>query len=268
MSHNLEPIHFSDSIQPHGILLVLSDPELTLLFMSANIQDYLGIAPHSLLGQSLNTLLDDQLVEAIRQSLGEIDSVTPIKLQECISVGEHSFDSLVHRTEGAIILELEPTSPQTELGFFSVRASVKRAMTKLRHVSRGSEFLQLVTQEVRKITGFDRVMVYQFDQHGAGTVMAEAKQDDLPTYLRLHYPATDIPEQVRALYARGLLRFIPDLTAQSIELVPASFGVKQPLDLSFAVLRGVDPCCVEYHQNMGVAAILVIALINNQNFGD
>ncbi|MBW4636083.1 MAG: GAF domain-containing protein [Iphinoe sp. HA4291-MV1] len=265
ISRNLETIYFSGSIQPHGILLALSDPELRFLFVSANIQEHLGKAPHNLLGQSLNTLLDVQFVDAIKQSLEEIDSVSPIKLQECISVGERSFNGMVHRTENAIILELEPILPQTELGFFSIPTLVKRAIAKLRQVSSRSEFLQLVTQEVRQITGFDRIMVYHFDQQGAGTVMAQAKRDDLPSYLGLHYPATDIPEQVRALYARGVLRFIPDLTAQSIELVPASHPVmQQPLDLSLAVLRGVDPCCVEYHQNMGIAAILVIALINDQ----
>ncbi|NMG11439.1 ATP-binding protein [Brasilonema sp. UFV-L1] len=265
MSHNLESICFSGLIQPHGILLVLSHPELTLLFVSANIKDYLGITPDSLLSQPLNRLLDDQFVEAIRQSLVEIDGVSPIKLQERISVNECSFDSLLHRTEGVIILELEPTSSETKLGSFSISAVLKRALAKLRQVSNSGEFLQLVTQEVRKITEFDRVMVYQFNQHGAGTVMAEAKQDDLPPYLGLRYPTTDIPEQVRGLYARGLLRYIPNFKAQSVELVPAShLLMQQPVDLSFAVLRSVDACCVEYHQNMGAAAILVIALMNEQ----
>lgn len=271
MNHYLEPIHFSGSIQPHGILLVLSEPELTVVGVSANIQEQFGIS-EDLLNQSLSTLLDVQVVDAIRHSLHLIDSGSLIKLQESILVGERSFNALVHRTENFIILELEPTLP---LGLFSVPAFVRRAFTpvgcvrrtiaKLRQVSNSHEFLHLLTHEVRRITEFDRVMVYQFDQHEAGTVMAEAKRDDLPSYLGLHYPATDIPEQVRALYARGLLRFIPDLTAQSISLVAASHPLmQQPVDLSFAVLRGVDSCCVEYHQNMGVAAILVIALIHNQ----
>ncbi|MBW4593433.1 MAG: GAF domain-containing protein [Brasilonema angustatum HA4187-MV1] len=261
MNHYFEPIHFSGSIQPHGILLVLSDPELTLVCVSANIQEQFGIS-EDLLNQSLSTLLDVQVVDAIRQSLHLIDSASPIKLQESILVSERSFNGLVHRTENFIILELEPTLP---LGLFSVPAFVRRAIAKLRQVSSSHEFLHLLTQELRRITEFDRVMVYQFDQYEAGTVMAEAKRDDLPSYLGLHYPATDIPEQVRALYARGLLRFIPDLTAQSISLVAACDPLmQQRLDLSLAVLRGVDPCCVEYHQNMGVAAIMVIALIHNQ----
>jgi light-regulated signal transduction histidine kinase (bacteriophytochrome) len=151
------------------------------------------------------------------------------------------------------------------VNFFSVPALIKRAIAKLQQVSSSNDFFDLVTQEVRQLTGFDRVMVYQFDPQGAGEVIAEAKNDDLPPYLRLHYPATDIPQPVRELYTQGLLRFIPDLSVPGVDLLPAENPVtQQPLDLGMAVLRGVDPCCVEYHQNIGVAAILVIALIRDR----
>jgi two-component system, chemotaxis family, sensor kinase Cph1 len=127
MNHYLEPIHFSGSIQPHGILLVLSEPELTVVCVSANIQEQFGIS-EDLLNQSLSTLLDVQVVDAIRQSLHLIDSGSLIKLQESILVSERSFNALVHRTENFIILELEPTLP---LGLFSVPAFVRRAIAKL-----------------------------------------------------------------------------------------------------------------------------------------
>ncbi|MCX7593915.1 MAG: GAF domain-containing protein [Fischerella sp.] len=259
-----EVFHFSASIQPYGILLALSYPELTILQVSANTQDYFGIEPQNLLGQSLDTLLDAQFVAGFRQNLENIDSVTPLKLSICTSVGERCFNSMVHRTSNIIILELEP-SQQTDVSLFSVPALVKRAIAQLQQVSNQHEFLQLATQAVRQLTGFDRVMVYQFDSQGAGEVIAESKREDLPSYLGLHYPATDIPQPVRELYARGLLRFIPDLTTPPIELIPAENPVtQQPLNLSLTGIRGVDPCCVEYHQNMGVAAILVIALIRDR----
>jgi light-regulated signal transduction histidine kinase (bacteriophytochrome) len=264
VNDNCEPVHFSGSIQPHGILLALSYPELTILQVSANTQDYFSIQPQNLLGQSLDTLLDAQFVAAFRQNLEDVDNVIPLKLSICTSVGERCFNGIVHRTGNTIILELEQ-SQQTDVSFFSVPALVKRAIAQLQQVSNQREFFQLATQAVRKLTGFDRVMVYQFDSQGAGEVIAEAKRDDLQTYLGLHYPATDIPQPVRELYARGLLRFIPDLTTPAIGLVPAENPVtQQPLDLSLTAIRGVDPCCVEYHQNMGVAAILVIALIRDR----
>jgi two-component system, chemotaxis family, sensor kinase Cph1 len=118
---------------------------------------------------------------------------------------------------------------------------------------------------MRSLAGFDRVMIYQFNAEAAGEVIAEAKREDLLPYLGLHYPATDIPDQPRQLYRQGLLRYIPDLNAPVVEMVPAVHPVTQhPLDLSFVTLRGTDPCCVAYHQNMGVAALMVMALIKDQ----
>ena len=62
---------------------------------------------------------------------------------------------------------------------------------------------------VRELTGFDRVMVYRFDDDWNGEVIAEAKLDSLNTFLGLHYPATDIPAQARELYRRNWLRMHP-----------------------------------------------------------
>ncbi|MCC5635552.1 GAF domain-containing protein [Nostoc sp. CHAB 5844] len=262
MSYTLEPVHFSGCIQPHGILLVLSYPELTILQVSANVWAYLGKESQMLLGQSLHTLLDIQSVASIQQNLEEGDSLSSLKLRTLS--GDRTFDGTVHRIKQGMILELEPAA-QTEESFFLVHAWVKGAIAKLRKVSSLREFLQLAAQDIRKLTDFDRVMVYQFDPQGAGAVIAEAKRDDLSPYLGLHYPATDIPQPVRELYKRGLLRFIPNLTAPAVELLPSVNPItQQPLDLSPVTLRGVDPCCVTYHQNMGVASILVISLVHNQ----
>ena len=43
-------------------------------------------------------------------------------------------------------------------------------------------------QEIRKMTGFDRVMLYKFSDDGHGSVIAEEKTDALESYLGLHYP--------------------------------------------------------------------------------
>ena len=43
-------------------------------------------------------------------------------------------------------------------------------------------------------------MVYRFDRDWNGEVIAEQRRGDLNPFLGLHYPATDIPAQARALY--------------------------------------------------------------------
>jgi light-regulated signal transduction histidine kinase (bacteriophytochrome) len=259
----LEPVDFSGSIQSYGILLALSEPELIMQQVSANVQDYLGISSQSLLGQPLERLLDAASIAVIRQELKHCGSSSRSSLQ--IWKDERCFNGTVYRTVATIVLELEPTCAQLGVHPLQMHSRVKQTITQLRQVSDWTDFLQFAVAEIRHITGFDRVMVYQFDAQGAGAVVAEAKRDDLPPYVGLHYPATDIPEPVRLLYQRGLVRYIPDLSADSVALVPTENPMtQQPLDLSLSGLRSVDPCCVEYHHNMGVAAILVISLIQGE----
>lgn len=257
----LEPVNFTGLIQPYGVLIALSNPELTLLQVSANVQDYLGVSPESLLHQPLATWLDAATIAKIEQALSHGHSKTSLRICQ----GEQDFNATLYQTAAAIILELELTHAQLDDWYVQAHSHLKQAITQLRQVTDLVDFLQLAAAEIRQITGFDRVLIYRFDAQKAGAVVAEATRDACPLYLGLHYPATDIPEIIRALYQQGFVRYIPDITAPSVELLPAHNPItQQPLDLSMSGMRSVDPCCVDYHRNMGVAAMLVIPLIQGE----
>jgi two-component system, chemotaxis family, sensor kinase Cph1 len=264
-NHDRQPIHILGSIQPHGVLIALST-QLEILQVSNNTQTYLGKEPKDLLGKPLSYLLEAQQVEVVKQCLvKKIGSPNAFKVLINTLDGERHFDAIAHRTEEAVILELEPTDSKSEVSFLGFHALAGVAIAKMQSTSNLIEFLHLVAEEVQKIIGFDRVMVYQFDESGAGSVVAEVKREDLSPYLGLHYPATDIPAQARELYTRCFLRFLPDLTAEPVQLISTQNPTThQPLDLSYSVLRSFDWCCAEYHQNMGVKALLVISLIQEQ----
>ncbi|MEH2214314.1 ATP-binding protein [Nostoc sp.] len=264
-NHDRKPIHIPGSIQPHGILIALST-QLEILQVSNNTQVYLCKTPEDLLGQPLSYLLEPQPVEIVKQCLvKKVGSANAFKVLINTLYGEIYFDAIAHRTEEAVILELEPTDSEFEVSFLNFHSFATEAIAKMQRTSNLGEFLHLVAEEVQKIIGFDRVMVYQFDESQAGSVVAEVKREDLSPYLGLHYPATDIPAQARELYTRCFLRFLPDLTAEPVKLVPTENPTThQDLDLSYCLLRSFDWCCTEYHQNMGVKALLVISIIQEQ----
>ena len=54
------PIHTPGAIQPHGVQLSLSESDLTILQVSNNTQEHLGIRPQDLLNQPLHTLISPQ----------------------------------------------------------------------------------------------------------------------------------------------------------------------------------------------------------------
>jgi light-regulated signal transduction histidine kinase (bacteriophytochrome) len=93
-------------------------------------------------------------------------------------------------------------------------------------------------------------------------VIAEDRNDVLPSYLDLRFPAGDIPAQARALYRDSRVRLIADAGYTPVPILPTMDPrTGRPLDLSFAILRSVSPIHVEYMANMGTAASMSISIL-------
>ena len=99
--------------------------------------------------------------------------------------------------------------------------AVRSAVEELNRAATLDELYDTTARAVRELTGFDRVMVYRYDHDYNGEVVAEAKRDDLNSFLGLHYPASDIPAQARALYEKNWLRLISDVDYTPAPLVPS-----------------------------------------------
>jgi two-component system, chemotaxis family, sensor kinase Cph1 len=217
-----EPIHVPNAIQSHGVLLTFSEADLIILQISQNTQVLLGRQPEALLGQSLETLISHDKIEAIQSCLkAEFDTVNPVRLM--LSVDGHMlpFEGIVHRSDRVIVLELEPVVDAQAVNFFDFYKSVKLPIDCLQGTNNLTELALKAVTVIRKITGFDRVVLYRFDPDGSGHVIAEDKQEALESFLGLHYPASDIPKQAKELYKLNLLRIIPDTLCARVALQPA-----------------------------------------------
>ena len=257
-----EPIHIPGSIQPHGVLLALQEPDFIIVQMSENTQDILGIAPEVLLQHSLSTLIEASQLASLTQQLAipDVRFVNPLKIE----VGERVFDGIVHRVDGVLVLELEPAHERLSLPFPSFYHAVRASATRLQEAQSLQQLTQVAASEVRALTGFDRVMVYRFHEDWHGEVIAEAKRDDKKPYLGLHYPASDIPVQARELYRRNWLRLIADVSYRPVPIIPTDNPrTGEPLDLSASVLRSVSPMHIEYLKNMGVGASMSVSIIKD-----
>ncbi len=266
-----EPIHIPGSIQPHGLLFVLQVPDLTIVQVSNNTEQWLGIAPADLLDRPVSRLLGETHIRNIEQCLaGDFDYVNPLRLELQTASGTLCVDSIIHRTGDRIALEIElgHEKPATtaDITYFDFYRQVKTPIAKLQASRSFEELCTGLVESVRQITGFDRVMIYHFDAAGAGDVIAEARHPDITeSYLGLRYPATDIPQPARHLYALNRLRLIPDATYEPIPLIPPLDPITQaPFDMSHSVLRSISPLHTEYLQNMGVRASMSISLVRDR----
>jgi len=268
-----EPIHVPGSIQPHGALIVLQEPEMKILQVSANTGALLGIAPDELLNQSWELLLAPSDISFInKQILTKHLEATPYYLP-LLGAGKSGkqFEAIIHRFQELLSLELEekPASSDRDEGHIEIYASLKPILADLQTTSSLSEFFRMAAAQVRQFTGFDRVMIYKFLEDGSGKVVAEDKRANLESFLGLHYPASDIPKQARALYVKSWLRMINDNDAAPVPIVPSINPLTNaPLDMSYAVLRSMSPIHTEYLRNMGVRATMSISIIqDNQLWG-
>jgi light-regulated signal transduction histidine kinase (bacteriophytochrome)/CheY-like chemotaxis protein len=249
-----EPITIPGSIQPHGLLLVLRGSGLTVVQASTNLPLFLGVAPREMLGQPVGQWFD----EASAQALGEASQwddpggANPLLLSGR-GTSDERFDGILHRCGADFILELERVQPGV------VVPSVRGALPKLQNASTEAEVCWIAAKEARRLTGFDRVMVYRFAPDWSGEVVAEDREDGVDSYLGTHFPASDIPRQARELYTRKLLGLIPNVTYSPVALLALEEGPS--LDMTYSVLRSVSPVHLEYLRNMGVAATLTLSLV-------
>lgn len=263
-----EPIHIPGAVQPHGVLLALAEPSLTIVQASRSAGDLLGIDAEELLDADLDGVFGGPVAAAVRAGLSVSGEATEsLRLPIAVRGDTVLFDGVVHRTDGLAVLELENPRPEAEARLAEGVLDrhyrlVQETVSRIARHEAVEAIAAVVTDEVRRFTGFDRVMIYKFEEDGHGWVVAESKAADLEPFLGLHYPATDIPEQARRLYATNWLRLISDVGYVPSPIVPgANPATGRPLDLSKSVLRSVSPVHVQYLKNMSVGASMSISLM-------
>ncbi len=262
------PIHLWGHIQPHGVLFVLEEPNLKILQTSTNTLKFFGITPEAIIEQTLDDIFDSFQIEQVKAGLlrDNLDFINPTKLWARVNGDDYViFDAVFHRNSvGHLILELEPATSQENIPFLSFYHLAKASINELQSNANLREFCQIIVKEVRQMTGFDRVMLYKFDEQNHGDVIAEDKLDSLEPYLGLRFPASDIPLPARRLFCSNSIRLIPDATAKPAQLFPPNNPIDEnPLDLTLSILRSASGCHLEYLHNMAVGASLTISLIKD-----
>lgn len=265
-----EPIHIPGAIQGHGLFFGLREPELEIVMVSTNVPDFLDLAASACLGRPLSEILQTSSYRELQQALdtGQLEAANPLNIQLKSSQpkAQVAFDGIVHRSQGLLILELEPRLKFEGPSFFSFYHAVQQSMFRLEKAPTIESATQITAEEVARLTGFGRVMVYQFDEEWHGRVVAESLRPDLgmSSYLGLHFPQSDIPSQARRLYSLNSLRLIADVEYQPVPLLPALHPDSAvSLDLSHSTLRSVSPIHIEYLRNMKVSASMSISIMKD-----
>ena len=236
-----EPIRIPGSIQPHGVLLA-ADEEGRVYAASDNAGALFGPC----IGRTLADLFPGLVFDAAEATanakyVGVLDA----------------HDAFAHRSAQGIVVELERVTARRPSTVEALEQTVATSMALGSAINLGAA-TRIAADAVRAITGYDRVMVYRFLEDDTGQVIAEARAEEIAPLLNHRYPASDIPQQARALYLENPIRVIPDV---GYEPVPLSSSA-EPVDLSGALLRSVSPVHIQYLKNMEVGASASLSIIH------
>ncbi|KAG7547079.1 PAS domain [Arabidopsis suecica] len=266
-------------VQPFGCLIAVEEPSFRILGVSENSSEFLGLlslasTSHSgefdkvkgLIGIDARTLF----TPSSGASLAKAASFTEISLLNPVLVHSRTtqkpFYAILHRIDAGIVMDLEPAKSAdpalTLAGAVQSQKLAVRAISRLQSLPGGDigALCDTVVEDVQRLTGYDRVMVYQFHEDDHGEVVSEIRRSDLEPYLGLHYPATDIPQAARFLFKQNRVRIICDCNATPVKVVQSE-ELKRPLCLVNSTLRAPHGCHTQYMANMGSVASLALAIV-------
>ncbi len=212
-----EPIHIPGCIQPHGLLLVV-DPSSDQILQAAGITNSLIERDESAVGNTVQRVFGISLSDLIRRE----DAVLlrePIFLGTVGPFGGRELTLTAHLVQGAVVIEAEPATIPVSAA--KILATIRSITERIGEASSLIEACEIAAYEVKRITRYDRVMIYRLLPDGSGSVIAEVKDAQLASFLNHHFPASDIPKQALELYRRSAVRLIPDVGYTPSPLEPA-----------------------------------------------
>jgi two-component system, chemotaxis family, sensor kinase Cph1 len=255
------PLHNINLIQPYGYLIVV-DRSLSITQVSANADELFALPAQDLIQKNLSDFIEASEKERLMTRLSS-GVTNKVPLYITIRNNEGAVVpaiAIVHLKNDFFVLEIEKSSQQNT--FIDVYQEIRFSMAAIEQASSVKEVCEVAIRELRKLSGFNKVMMYRFDETWNGTVVAEASDHDLEPYLGLTFPASDIPKQARELYLKNSYRLIPTRDFNPVPLYP----VRNPnlnafLDLSDCNLRSVPTVHLEYLENMDVMASMSTRVI-------
>ena len=255
-----EPIHIPGAIQPFGVLFALegNSPHLDQLRIAAYSENAREIIPGvaDLLGETVGEMMQFDSVLIVES---DFEAGEPFRVATSVAENQVRWNGFVHRHQGRVIFELEGSNAQQSGLTPWIGSRMRSGLSTMGSSTNVEELCHQACVVIKELTELDGVMVYKFHEDEHGEVIAEVKDAGFPPYIGLHYPASDIPRQARALFLSNWLRMIPNRDYQPVSIV-ASPGVN-PLDLGRSLLRSVSPVHIDYLRNMGVCASLTLSLI-------
>jgi len=247
-----EEIHLCGKIQFFGFLCVFD--KIGCIAVSENLSHVLNIPLNEILGRSIKELLpffsaanEWNIEEIERQITEQVFS----RFVERIRMKDNDYYLSIYRYDEKTYVELEICNEN--------RLKAPRLFYYAKYLEeQNGNAWQSLTVLIRQIIGFDRVMVYRFEEDHSGQVIAESINKGMSSLMGYRYPEFDIPTQARALYTKFLARHVADIDAPVIPIHGLEAG---EIDLTHSSVRALSPVHLQYLRNSGARASASFSIV-------
>lgn len=255
----VEPIHFMGAIQPPYAIVAWRPEDGSIMMASENLVELVGWNQDDIAAAHIKDLFEAPFksVDRFFANQSETHPVSLINGREVLARGCTVGDWL------ALVLDPETTTLSSSFKFDAVLTFNKMIDEQLAKPKVDLETLTAgLAAAFRSISGYDRVMVYEFDADWNGTIIAECATETLDArFLGLTFPSSDIPRPARDLFLRNRVRPLIDSDAVDVPLMSLGDLAPDAIDIGDLPERAVSPIHLTYLRNMGVRATLTVALI-------
>lgn len=250
-----EPIHIPGYIQSFGYLIGIDAASQTITFFSENITDVFRVEnSEELFGKKLSQFPDifkTVINSEIFKDTGFLSRRENETYFDKIFVDGRQYHFSVFRFKTYIFLEFEAVSENPK----------KRITSKYDNfyiIDNEQEIWNQLLSTLSNIIDYDRMMVYKFMSDGSGKVIAEKTNENLESYLGLHYPEHDIPRQARELYRKKRKRIFSNVHSEPVRILSLT---EKNVDLTYASSRAMSPIHAQYIKNSGASSSFSISII-------
>ncbi|MGE8533321.1 GAF domain-containing protein [Chryseobacterium sp. D764] len=250
-----EPIHIPGSIQSFGYLIGIDAESRTITFFSRNISDIFKIgSSEELFGRQLTDFPESFQSIIDSEIYTSLDKFTRRKNEtyfDKIFIGDTEYHFSVFRSELYIFMEFEEV-------LINPNKRISNKYDNFYIIDNEKELWNHLLETLSKVVNYDRMMVYKFMMDGSGKVIAEKKNENMESFLGLHYPESDIPKQARDLYLKKRKRIFSNVYADTVPILSRS---PEKIDLTYSASRGMSPVHGQYLKNAGAASSFSVSII-------
>lgn len=250
-----EPIHIPGYIQSFGYLIGIDAESHSITFFSKNIEDIFKIENvEQLFGKKLTDfpeVFGSIINSDIFKSLPGFTKRDNETFFDKIFIEGEQYHLSAFRNKGNIFLEFEKV-------LVNPNKQITNKYDNFYIVENEQEIWDQLLNILSKIVNYDRMMVYKFMMDGSGKVIAEKTNDNLESYLGLHYPESDIPIQARELYLKKRKRIFSNVHAETVPLLSKTH---ENIDLTYSTSRGMSPIHGQYIKNSGASSSFSVSII-------